>query len=70
MRENLQAIGTRPRIAKRERRWRGWVTRLRRPDPVRATERLEVIERLAAEERRATRAGEWVPERSWQRRWM
>jgi hypothetical protein len=33
-------------------------------------ERAEVIERLAAEERRARRAGEYVPSLSWQRRWM
>jgi hypothetical protein len=70
MRENLQAIGTRPGIARRERQWRERITALLKPDPARAGERLELVERMAAEDRRAKRAGEWVPERSWQRRWM
>jgi hypothetical protein len=34
-----------------------------------AEERIEVIERLATEERRARRAGEYIPDLSWQRRW-
>jgi hypothetical protein len=70
MRENLQALGARPRIARRERLWRERITRLLRPRPARAGERLEMIDRLAAEERRAARTGEWAPERSWQRRWI
>jgi hypothetical protein len=69
MRGNFEVIGARPVTAGTGRRWRGWIVGLLRSDPERARERVEVIERLAAERRQALRAGEYVPDWSWRRRW-
>jgi hypothetical protein len=69
MRGSMEAIGARPVAARTGRRWPGWITRIVRRDRGDAQERLEAIERLAAEQRRARRAGEYIPDLSWHRRW-
>jgi hypothetical protein len=69
MRDNLQAIGARPLAFRPGHRLRGWITRWTAAAPERAAERLETIERLDRERRRAARAGEYVPDVSWHRRW-
>jgi hypothetical protein len=69
MREGVQAIGARAVATTTGRRWPGWIVGLVRRDPERARERIEVIERMAAERRQALRAGEYVPDWSWRRRW-
>jgi hypothetical protein len=69
MRGNLEAIGARPMAARPGRRWPGWIVRVMQRDRADAGERIEVMERLAREERRARRTGEYIPDLSWQRRW-
>ncbi len=70
MRDNLEAYGSRPWAIRPARRWRGRTVRLwLRRAPERGRERLEVLERLAAEGRRARRAGEYAPGVGWDRRW-
>ena len=69
MRGSVQAIGAQPVAEKSGRRWPGSIVGLLRSDPQRARERIEVMERLAAERRQSLRAGEYVPELSWRRRW-
>lgn len=69
MRADPQAITGRPLTASPGRRWSTWIARLsegRRRD---RQERLETIERLSAEQRRALRAGNYTPEIQYGRRW-
>lgn len=69
MRGSAEAIGVQPVAEKSGRRWPGWIAGLLRANRERGLERVEVIERLAAERRQALRAGEYLPEWSWRRRW-
>lgn len=50
------------------RRWSAWITRAIPRRPRISDERLELIERIASEQRRARRSGEYVPELRHERR--
>lgn len=50
-------------------RWSAWRRTLTRKRAQAKRERLEVVERLASEERRARRAGEFRPHPAHERRW-
>ena len=62
MRGDPQAIVARlPRVAPR-RRWRPWITEVIQRRRQNRTEQLQVMERLAREQRRARQTGRYVPE--------
>lgn len=69
MRADPQAIAGRPLSASPSRRWSVWIARLNEGRRRDRQERLETIERLSAEGRRARRGGEYTPESYYGRRW-
>jgi hypothetical protein len=69
MRGDLVAAGVRSRPAAPRERWSSWISALLRRRHHSTQERLEVTERLLADERRSRRAGEYVPEAGTARRW-
>jgi hypothetical protein len=62
MRGELQAIAGRLPSVASNRRWSSWIGEMIHEQRRSRTERLEVIERLAREERRARQRGRYVPE--------
>jgi hypothetical protein len=67
MRGNPQAESLRLRAAVPARRWSAWLEQVQDKRRRAQLERAEVIARLQADERRARRAGEYVPQL---RRWL
>jgi hypothetical protein len=70
MRGDLQAAGVRPLPRVPRRRWFEWIRALRRDHRRRRLRQVEVIERLAAEERRARRRGAYDPASLTPRHWF
>jgi hypothetical protein len=70
MRGDLQAASARSLPRAPRRRWSDWIRILRREKRQASLRRLETIERLAAEQRRARRAGEHDPAAMTPQRWF
>jgi hypothetical protein len=69
MRGPTEAAGTRWLPSYTRRGLSGWIADIRHRRRRNSVERLEVIARLASEERRARRAGEYVPNAGTRRIW-
>jgi len=70
MRGDPQAAGARLLAVLPGRRWSSWSASLERKPRIAAEERIEIIERLQAEERAARRSGRYVAEAAYLgRRW-
>jgi hypothetical protein len=69
MRGDLQAAGLRSLPRAPRRRWSEWIGTLRRNHRQARLRRLELIERLAAEQRQARRQGEYNPASVTPRHW-
>ena len=70
MRGDPQAVSSRLLAVLPGRRWASWSASVERKPRVTAEERIETIERLAAEERAARRSGRYVAEAGYLgRRW-
>ena len=69
MRGDLQAASARSLPRAPRRRWSQWISALRRDHRQARLRRIELIERLTAEQRRARRTGEYNPAARAPQRW-
>jgi hypothetical protein len=69
MREHVEVASERLLPTIRRRGLSVWITEVKRRLSRSTEERLEVVERLAREERHARRTGEYTPDMSWDRPW-
>ena len=69
MKGAAQAVRARLQVTLPSRRWTGWIGRVKHRDRETDRERLEVIERLAGEARRARRTDSSVAYLERSRRW-
>jgi hypothetical protein len=70
MRGDSQAASARLLADVSGRRWAAWLSEADRALREARAERLEVVERLVSEQRRARRAGEYVADLGYRKRWF